>query len=124
MERLEDSSRPVRLVGPEEQRYGAWARRIPAQQCMRFRVHRDFLAAQTKKRLLVRVVYLDDGAGSLETSTASWRRSVQLADTGRWKIAQWRIEANELAPDDAGDLVITAVDEPVTLHMVEVARVD
>lgn len=122
MERLQDSSHGVKLVGPEDQRYGAWARQLPADNSMSFHIDSRFLAVQDEQRLLVRVVYLDAGTGGFEVATPGWHSSRTLTNTGRWQTAEWTVAANDLRTEGRSNITVRALAQPITLHMVEVCR--
>jgi hypothetical protein len=100
-------------IGPEDQRFGAWALTLPKGAEVRFALDPDF--AHSLKKASVRVIYLDRGAGSFTLHAVGREFPAKLSSSGRWKTAEF--EANQ----PADEFAIT-VDTDVTLHMVEVAR--
>ena len=124
MERLADASRPVKLVGPKDQRYGAWARELPKGEEMSFRVDPGFLAAQAGKRLVIRVVYLDEGSGKFEVAGPDRCISRSLTDSGRWLTAKWEVAAADLGAEKGANVIVKNSDQQLTLHMVEICTAE
>jgi hypothetical protein len=98
-------------VGPDDQRYGAWALTLAKGDQVAFAPDADFV--RSLKNAKVRVTYLDRGEGTFRMEVAGKTLHGTLANSGRWKTAE--IEAIP------GQIVIQTTTD-LTLHMVEVAR--
>ncbi len=109
-------------IGPDEQRFGAWARLLPAGESMRLVLDPAF-AASLADDAAIRVIYLDKADGTLRINVSDHDAQQELTGTGRWR---------EFIVPDAGDALtqtgnevpieIHANDAPIHLHMVEVQR--
>ena len=110
-------------VGPDEQRYGAWARVLPAGQVMQLALDADFAASLDGARVTVRVVYLDTAEGAFDVLTAGSEQRQHLQGSGRWRELRMKVPAEPFRskPTDAR-IRIRAVGAPIHLHMVEVQR--
>jgi hypothetical protein len=104
---------PVKNVGPADQRFGAWARRLRAGETMSLRVNPAF--ARSLKGAEIRVIYLDEKGAPLQLAAAGVSRELRRNGTGRWVTEQFRISG------DLGEIRITAPQGGV-LHWVEVER--
>jgi hypothetical protein len=109
-------------VGPDDQRHGAWACTLPAQGTLRLALDRDFARSLEGGHAVLRVVYLDRGAGRFTASVAGATREQTLGGSGRWKTAELAIDRAALGADGHADPVVQSVDGDLTLHMIEVAR--
>jgi hypothetical protein len=114
MRRLDGvAMKPEQKIGPDDQRFGAWALTLPKGGEVKFALDPAF--AGSLKKATVRVTYLDRGTGAFTLRTAGQEFQAKLTATGRWKTAQFD------ASHSPADIAITA-DTLLTLHMVEVAR--
>jgi hypothetical protein len=100
-------------IGPDDQRFGAWAMTLPKGAEVKFELDPEF--ARGLKKAAVRVVYLDRGAGTFTVHAAGREFPAKLTGSGRWKTAEF--DANQ----PGAKLAITT-DTELTLHMVEVVR--
>jgi hypothetical protein len=105
-------------VGPDDQRFGAWARTLAKGAVAKFALDADFARSLAKTSIL-RVIYLDRGAGTFTVTGAGKAFEQSLAGSGRWKTAEFQIGPGAWK-SDAGIVISTGAD--VTLHMIEVAR--
>lgn len=96
-------------IGPDDQRFGAWALTLPKGAEVKFTLDPAF--ARSLKKATVRVTYLDRGVGTF----AVLGRETKLTGSARWKTAEFD------ATQPTAGLAITA-DTDVTLHMIEVSR--
>jgi len=97
MSRLpDDPMQPLEKAGPEEQRFGAWARRLSAGSRARFRLRASFARSLDGQVAAVSVVYLDHGAGSFAAEFSGRRFQTELKGTERWKTAILPIEESGL----------------------------
>ena len=114
MQRLPGAAmKPEQKIGPDDQRFGAWALTLPKGAEVKFALDPAF--ARSMKKATVRVTYLDRGTGAFTLRTAGQEFQGKLTATGRWKTAQF-----DAGHSPAG-IAVTA-DTLLTLHMVEVAR--
>ena len=121
MHRLPDNSAGLGVVnlGPDEQRFGAWARRLPPRETMRLKADASFLESLKRSRANVRVIYLDeDGAFKLQAAGREW--DVPLKKSGRWKIFNVTVDGAAMAKDNP--IRLTAADRFVHFHMLEIER--
>ena len=103
-------------IGPDDQRFGAWARTLEKGGAAVFAPDADFARSLAGKGATLRVIYLDRGEGSFAVDAAGQKFRQPLGGSGRWKTAEFRLGGGAL-----GEIRITA-GEDLTLHMVEVAR--
>jgi len=123
MKRLEgDPTTPLSNAGPDDQRYGAWARLIPAAGRARFALDPGFARSLDGKPATVRVIYLDDRAGSFSVRAAGRTVTVNPEGTGRWQVSETPVDGSALESDASGAHVTILPDAPLALHMVEVRR--
>lgn len=119
MERLPgDRSRGVDVVniGPEEQRYGAWARILPPGETLRLRPDSRFVASLGGRPVEIRAVYFDEPPAEFSIRAGTTVRRIRPAGTRRWQTAAFS------GITLAGEIEVRAGGAPVTLHMVEVLR--
>jgi hypothetical protein len=114
---LPDNTKPVRLAGPGDQRFGAWAVELPAGETLRVRLDQRFAESLSGKPAEVRVTWLDDGDGEFEMSGGGVSQTVAKEGTGRWQTTVLKIPS----ADFAGPVTIKAAAD-VALHMIEVVR--
>jgi hypothetical protein len=110
MQRLPGAQmKPERKIGPDDQRFGAWALTLPKGGQVTFALDPDFARSLASKKAKVRFTYLDQGDGTFTIGSIQCK----LTNSGRWKTAELEIAPGNIAIQTAGDL---------TLHMVEVVR--
>jgi hypothetical protein len=124
MERLPDKSVGVTNVGPDNIRYGAYARRLPAKAAMHLKVDGRFLASLSQGACRVRVIYFDDTAGGVFTVSASGQAwNVPLHGSKAWETALFEVGTPAFEPRaDGAQVAIGNGDAPVCLHMVAIER--
>lgn len=111
-------------VGPDSERFGAWARVLPAGETMRLALDPRFAASMRDGQVRVNVTYFDDGQGDFEVALGKENRVVTMRGTGRWATFSVAASDTTLQADDAGaHIQIHSKAAPITLHMVEVERV-
>ena len=118
--RLPDRSKEARNVGPDDQRYGAWARVLPKGETMRVVLDDRFAKSLSQRKAVVQITVLDDGDGTLTVRASGRELSVPLKNTGRWRTAALSLQAAAWEPDRSGAHLTVAADRDVHLHMVEV----
>ena len=128
MERVGDAGAPEKLAGPADQRFGAWARALDDGQAMRFRLDPALAARMAKQPSRIRVVYLDEGAGSFEVKRgdggAAPLQRIDKKNTGRWQEAMIDVPASAAASSSAGWDIELAAKERTSFHMLEVQLPD
>jgi hypothetical protein len=111
--------KPEQKIGPDDQRFGAWALTLPKNTEMRFALDPDFARSLAGKKAKVRVTYLDQGAGSFMVLAFGRTVATELTNSGRWKTAEFEIASASFAPEAPVAIQSAA---GVTLHMIEVLR--
>jgi hypothetical protein len=123
IKRLPDKTIPQTNVGPDDQRYGAWARLLPVNESMRLVLDDTFAQSLEGKHVEVRVTYLDSANGSFVTKVSGQTFSTILAGTGRWLTAAFPIPQTHLAKDSSGaEISVQASGAAICFHMVEIVR--
>lgn len=122
MQRQPDHTREVKKMGPDEQRFGAWARLLPRDQNMQLVLDDTFAASLATQTAELRVTYLDRGAGSFDIQAAGRTYHAQCSASGRWKTLAWELSRPVFGKDDSNAHVsLRALGSDLILHMVEVA---
>lgn len=110
-------------IGPEEQRFGAWARVLPAGESMQLGLDPVFAASLANGDVVIRVVYLDEADGALHIRLPDHIARQKLTGTGQWREFIVQGSGMTLAQNRSGEQIeIQANDAPIHLHMVEVQR--
>lgn len=121
----DDTGPAVTNIGPEEQRFGAWAKRLTAGNQIRLMLSNIFANSLNGKKAVVRVIYFDDKTGSFETSFSGQSVKTDLQGTGRWKIIELPVAAAKfLKNENDPHITLTALSGDVAFHMVNVERGD
>jgi len=120
-----------KMIGPDEQRFGRFARRTDVASGKReffFRLDPEFRDSLSGQPCRLRVWYLDDGQGAWQLRWGSGptdRRTVQKSGSGRWKeyLVDLPGSAFRGMPEQKSDLALVATGEnDTTFHMVEIVR--
>lgn len=123
MKRLPDNSRGAKDVGPQDQRYSGWARILPSGQSMHFEIDPSFLASVQGKVVTVNLVYLDDQEGTMQLDAAGHVFPIPMMKSNRWIVASFEVpEANFETDPEGGQVVLTAGEKPLSVHMLEIER--
>jgi hypothetical protein len=125
MERLTDKSygKNVINIGPDEQRYGAWARVLPAQEEMKFRINTMFLESCKNKNISVSVTYYDEKGKDFKVVINNLSHLVKGEGQNKWNTNVIEINDGMLKADDKlSHITIQNGSENLYLHMVEVTR--
>ena len=110
-------------VGPDEQRFGAWARILPAGDSIRLQVDKVFVDSLQEQPARVTLTYLDRGKAEYRLAAGGQSMNVACKGTGDWQTASLDIVGGQLKPDGEGaHIQLLAVKSPVYVHMVEVQR--
>ncbi len=123
MERISDDSygQGITNVGPDNQRYGAWCRVLPAGKQMKLRINGKFLESCKNLPLSVTVTYYDAKGKSFDVLMNGKSYSAKCQGQDKWKKATFNVESIK-APDADAHIVIQNGNEDCYLHMVEVKR--
>jgi hypothetical protein len=122
MRRLEGMKmKPEQKIGPDDQRFGAWALTLPKGAEVKFALDPDFARSLAGRKVAVRVIYLDQGSGAFTVRTGRTFPG-EVSNSGRWKAAENEIDGASLAAGSDGEHIVIQADIDLTLHMVEVAR--
>ena len=108
---------PVEKAGPDDQRFGAWARTLKKGTTARFGLNADFARSLAGAPATLNVVYLDRGTGSIELAYSGKNSSLPLKNTGRWVSATFPVERASFGED-----IVVSANTDLVLHMVEVRR--
>ena len=124
MERLPDKSIGLMKVGPENIRYGAYARRLPPHSAMHLKADERFLKSLANGACRLRVIYFDDAAGGSFSVTAcgqTWQTPMRGERT--WQTAEFTVTAPAFTSlADGAQIVIQNSVAPVCLHMLAIER--
>lgn len=118
MERLPDESIGVHNVGPDNQRFGAWARVLPAGKAMRVKADETFL--ESLDGAVIRITYLDEAqsaGGSFSMQFGDVTRVIERTGSGGWVTTRIPVDK----PSSAW-VSLTSGDHDLCLHMVEILR--
>ncbi|HNP35117.1 MAG TPA: beta-galactosidase [Woeseiaceae bacterium] len=117
-----DKNEALKSVGPEWQRFGAWARRVPAGGRMRFRLDTRFANAIAGQGVTLRVTYFDSRNPRFSVRTESGAsQNLRGSATGTWKTIDMPLGSSSAWGQGDADITISATTD-VTFHMVEVVR--
>lgn len=117
MRRLDGSHlKPGQKIGPDDQRFGAWALTLPKGEQAKFALDPDFARSLAGGKALVRVTFLDQGTGAFIVHTAGHNFPGTSSNSGRWKTVEFEVDGA-----DAAQIAIEG-DSDLTLHMIEVSR--
>ncbi len=114
--------KPEQKIGPDDQRFGAWARTLPKGDQAKFALDREFARSLTGKKSVLRVVFLDQGNGTFTVHAAGRTFKGKPGGSGRWKTAEFEIESTAFTADSNGADIVIDGDTDLTLHMIEVVR--
>jgi len=124
MERMPDKTFGKHNVGPENHRFGAWARVLPAGESMHVNANEQFASSLNGFKILV--TYLDQtekGRGTFRFTAGSAEKTIKLKNSQKWQTVSIGLKSGSLTRGSTGSHIsITAGPEPLILHMVEVLR--
>jgi hypothetical protein len=111
--------KPEQKIGPDDQRFGAWALTLPRGTEAKFALDPDFARSLAGKNAKLRVTYLDQGDGTLTVLASGRPLQSKLGASGRWKTTEFDISA---ASFTSGAPITVQATFDVALHMIEVLR--
>lgn len=111
------------LLGGVDQKEGLWARKLLGGKTIRMKMRDEFSGSLYNRRKKVKVVYLDQGRGSLRLNAFGEEHILKIEEVegeeNIWR--SWEVEFNK--PHANSEISLTAGDEAdVVLHMIEVER--
>ncbi len=122
MRRLPGETIAVQKAGPDDQRFGAWARTLPKGVAAKFALDPDFARTAAGASIVVRVTFLDQGSGTLTVHASGQTLQHKMSGSGRWQTAALGIAPASLNAAADGAHITIECDADLTLHMLEVAR--
>jgi hypothetical protein len=125
MERLADKSygKNVINIGPDEQRFGAWARVLPAKEQMNLKLNQKFLESCKGKSIKLSVTYYDAKGKDFKVIINKVPYFVACKGQNKWETKVIEIKDGMLkANTKNAHITIQNGSENLYLHMVEVAR--
>jgi hypothetical protein len=124
-QKLPDPSKGLNInnVGPEDQRFGAWAKVLPQGQQMQLMLSNIFANSLNGKKAVVRVVYYDDKKGVFETTFSGRQLKTELKGSQRWKTIEIPVASATFDTSSKGsNIILTALSGNIIFHMVNVQR--
>jgi hypothetical protein len=123
MDRLPDKTTTQTNIGPDEQRYGAWARLLPAGESLRLVLNDSFASSLEGKKSVLHVTYLDSGQSSFTITVGGQIFKTSLTGTGKWLVADFPLVQTRLVKDDNGaHISIRTSEADIYFHMIELTR--
>lgn len=125
MERLRDNSygKGVTNIGPDEVRFGAWARVLPDGELMKLRLNPEFLDSCKNSKISVGVTYYDAKGKDFSIPVNHVPHLVTCGGQNKWNTKVIEIKDGIIKPDDKqSHISIQNGSEEICLHMVEVTR--
>ncbi len=115
-------TRPEEKIGPDDQRFGAWARTLSARAEAKFALDDTFARSLDGTKVTIRVVFLDRGTGSFTVRASGSQFTGTLSDSGRWKTVEFEVAHAKFTAEAIGAHVAIGSGVDLTLHMIEVTR--
>ena len=125
MERLSDKSygKNVIKIEPDEQRFGAWARVLPANEQMNFHLNQLFVESCKNKKIAVRITYYDAKGKDFKVVINNIPYLVKCEGQNTWETKVIEIKDGMIKADDKlSHITIQNGSEKIYLHIVEVTR--
>ncbi len=119
-----DANDVLETVGPDWQRHGAWARRVPAGGLMRFQVEDRLARHIESENIRLRITYFNSGNPKFGIEVpGSASQTIDGGGSGVWRTVEVDVPAAGMSGNQGADITIRAITS-VTLHMVEIVRAD
>jgi hypothetical protein len=116
-----DPSTDLSGVGPSWQRYGAWARRVPADGRMRFQVDDRFANTVSGQDMVLRVTYFDSRNPRFSVTAGGNKQTFRGSAKGIWMTIDMPLGPIDFSAESGADITLSATTD-VTIHMVELVR--
>lgn len=104
-------------LGNQNQRFGAWARKLKAGQNVDIAFNQAFVNSSGADRT-VKTIYLSRGNGTLTISAFGLTRTINVGNSGQWITDVWAADGG----NDVATVNLAASGGDVTLHMIEIER--
>jgi hypothetical protein len=125
MERLADKSygQGITNIGPNEKRFGAWARVLPVNEQMNFRLNPVFVKNCKNKSVSIKVTYYDAKGKDFKILVNNTPHFVVCKGQNQWETKVIEIKDGLIkANDKKAHISIQNGAENLYLHMIEVTR--
>jgi hypothetical protein len=111
-------------IGPYYQRFGAWARKLPAGNTMQLKLDEKFARSLDGSKAAINVTYYDHAEGTSFTLQSSGvSQTIALSGTGKWMKASVPVNQAAFANNGSVALItVSSIGSDVIFHMVEVTR--
>ncbi|MCK5608172.1 beta-galactosidase [Candidatus Pacearchaeota archaeon] len=117
------SGQNVTNIGPDEQRFGAWARILPEGGSMQLALDDKFVESLSGGNIDIRLIYYDDGKGSFKVQVKDKVFRKKISGSRTWKYADFKEDGGMLKKGSSGEhITVFAEKGPLAIHMVEVTR--
>jgi hypothetical protein len=116
--------KPEQKIGPDDQRFGAWARTLAKGSQAKFALDSSFARSLSGRKAILRVIFLDRGAGIFTVHAAGRTFEPPLAASGRWRTAEFPIDRAAFVADPVGAHIVIQAADDLTLHMIEISRAE
>jgi hypothetical protein len=105
-------------LGDQSVRYSAWARRLSAGHTVTVAMDQEFVSSMSGQNKEVTITYLDRGNGSMDVSAFGRQFSLSVGNSHKWKTTVFSVNGGS----DVANITVSAIGSDLTLHMVEVNR--
>jgi hypothetical protein len=122
MSRNADSSRGIHNAGPEDQRYGAWARVLSKGETMSFGLEDRFAQSIADKPISVSVIALIPQGAKVTIDNAGTSYDLSYSPSASWQRISTDLPSFKNLRDSHNSQLAIRADKEVTLHMIEVER--
>ncbi len=117
-----DASVAFKNAGPADQRYGAWARKLPPGKTMRFALNDAFAQSLAGKRATVRIVWLPTKDTVWQVACSGRTFTAPPSASGRWQVTEFVLPQAAFSRDSHGAHLTLVAKTDVILHMVGIER--
>lgn len=126
MERLPDNTlgQDIINIGPDDQRYGAWARQLPSYETINLNLNELFIESIDAQNVKLKIIYFynQPASDAFVVKASGNEFSIPVFNTGKWEIAEFTITNADFNKDLGSHIVIESGNRPVYFHMVEIIR--
>jgi len=125
MERIPDKSygQGITNIGPDEKRFGAWARVLPANEQMNMRLNPVFAKSCKNNSVSIKVTYYDAKGKDFKILVNNISHPVVCKGQNKWETKVVEIKVGRIkANDKKAHIAIQNGSQDLYLHMVEVTR--
>jgi hypothetical protein len=97
IERLYSTGNIKRNIGPDNQRFGAWALEIPVKEKTQLAVNEDSTSSFKNNSVKIRVTYFDSETGIISFTLGRNRYNQQVTDTKKWETKKFQVKRNNIS---------------------------